>query len=136
MRKEFQQKLATKINSSKTGDPLKINFLYLAILSWLRPCLSHKRKKISIGIMENQLLLLLGVGGCGGKVEAWGTLPPPPPPRNDAPDQIGESLRSSESRDLSSINPLPLPSDRQRPHGSNRYYCYINKWVCIPLTTN
>ena len=45
MSKVFQQKLSTKINSSKAGDPLKINFLSLASLPWLRPCLSHKKKK-------------------------------------------------------------------------------------------
>ena len=38
----FQQKLGTKINFSEAGDPLKINFLSLTSLPWLRPCLSHK----------------------------------------------------------------------------------------------
>ena len=50
--------------------------------------------------------------------------------------QIGGSLCSSESKDLSFINSLPLASDRQKLHGSTRDYCYINKCVCIPLTTN
>ena len=45
MSKVFQQKLCTKINSSKAGDNLKINFLSLASAPWLQPCLSHKKKK-------------------------------------------------------------------------------------------
>ena len=45
MSKVFQQKLGTKINSSKAGDPLTINFLSLASLPWPQPCLSHKKKK-------------------------------------------------------------------------------------------
>ena len=48
MSKVFQQKLGTKINSSKAGDPLKINFLSLASLPWLWPCLSHKEKSNNI----------------------------------------------------------------------------------------
>ena len=50
MSKVFQQKLGTKINYSEAGDPLKINFLLLASLPWLRPFLSHKKKKIYIYI--------------------------------------------------------------------------------------
>ena len=45
MSKVFQQKLGTKINSSKAGDPLKNNFLSLASIPWLQPCLSYKKKK-------------------------------------------------------------------------------------------
>ena len=49
MSKVFQQKLGTKINSSKAWDPLKIIFLSLSSprcssLPWLQPCLSHKKK--------------------------------------------------------------------------------------------
>ena len=44
MSKVSQQKLSTKINSSKAGDPLKINFVSLASLPWLWPCFSHKNK--------------------------------------------------------------------------------------------
>ena len=43
MSKVFQQKFGTKINSSEAGDPLEINFLLLAIIPWLQPCLSHKK---------------------------------------------------------------------------------------------
>ena len=39
MNKVFLQKLGTKINSSKS------TFLSLASTPWLRPCLSHEKKK-------------------------------------------------------------------------------------------
>ena len=45
MSKVFQQKFGTNISSSKAGDPLKINILSLASLPWLRPRLSHTKKK-------------------------------------------------------------------------------------------
>ena len=48
MSKLFQQKLGTKIYFSKAGDPLKINFLSLASLLWLWPCLTKKKKKKKI----------------------------------------------------------------------------------------
>ena len=38
--------------------------------------------------------------------------------------QIGRSLHSSEFSDLSFINSLPLPSDRQKLHGSTRLLLY------------
>ena len=34
-----------KFIPNKAGDPLKINFLSLASLPWLRPCLSYKKQK-------------------------------------------------------------------------------------------
>ena len=37
--------ISTKMNSSKARDPLKINFLSLASLPWLRPSVTKKVKK-------------------------------------------------------------------------------------------
>ena len=45
MSKVFQQKLGTKINSSKAGDLLKIKFLLLASLPGLQPSVTKKKKK-------------------------------------------------------------------------------------------
>ena len=75
MSKVFQQKLGTKINSSKTGDPLKINFLSLASLLWLRPCLSQKKKKNYITKCDAKVMTHLNFDRNNGKpaaVTSWG----------------------------------------------------------------
>ena len=80
MSKVFQQKLVTKINSSKAGDPLKINFLLLARLPWLRPCLSHKKKNKKKTIQyitkcDAKVMTHLNFDGNNGKpaaVASWG----------------------------------------------------------------
>ena len=43
--KPHKQLISAKINSSKAGDPLKTNFLSLASVPWLWPCLNHTRTK-------------------------------------------------------------------------------------------
>ena len=45
MNKVFQQKLGTKINSSKAGYPFNINFLSLASVPCYGPVLVTKKKK-------------------------------------------------------------------------------------------
>ena len=89
----FSKKLSTKINSSKAGDPLKINFLSLASVPWKRPCLSHKKKekknmqhitKRDVKVMTHLNLNFgringkpaavtsWGLGDVGGKLRLWG----------------------------------------------------------------
>ena len=115
MSKVFQQKLGTKMNSSKVREPLKINFLSLASVPWLWPCLRHQKKKqkkkkhavyntcdvkvmIHLNFGKNNgktaAVTSWGLGDGGGKLrlggrqlEAWGGHLPPPPqhPPNDAP---------------------------------------------------
>ena len=113
MSKVFQQKLGTKINSSKAGDPLKINILSLTSVPWLRPCLSHKKKKNNMQYITKCDIKVMthlnfgrnngkpaavtswglqDVGGklrLGGQLEAWeGQLPHQYPP-NDALNTYG-----------------------------------------------
>ena len=74
MSKVFQQKLGTKINSSKAGEPLKINFLSLASVPWLRPCISHKKKrkkeKQCITKCDVKVMIHLNFGRNNGKTAA------------------------------------------------------------------
>ena len=79
MSKVFQQKLGTKTNSCKAGDPLKINFLSLSSLPWLRPCLGHTHKKIKniqyITKCDVKVMTHLNFGRNNGKpaaVTSWG----------------------------------------------------------------
>ena len=76
MSKVFQQKLGTKINSSKAGDPLKINFLLLASLPWLRPSITKKKekKKQYITKCDAKVMTYLNFGRNNGKpaaVTSW-----------------------------------------------------------------
>ena len=78
MSKVFQQKLGTKINSSKAGDPLKINFLSLASLPWLRPSVTKKKKTKKNSIYTKcgaKVMTHLNFGANNGKLAAvtsWG----------------------------------------------------------------
>ena len=82
MSKVFQQKLGTKINFSKAGDPLKINFLSLASVPWLRSLVTKKKKKKKNAVayitkcdVKVMTHLNLNFGGNNGKpaaVTSWG----------------------------------------------------------------
>ena len=79
MCKVFQQKLGTKIYSSKAGDSLKINFLSLVSAPWLRPCLSHKKKQKKMQYITKcdvKVMTHLNFGRNNGKpaaVPSWGS---------------------------------------------------------------
>ena len=98
--KVFQQNLGTKLNFSEAGDPLKINFLSLTSLPWLRPCLSHKRNiyktKCDVEVMTHSnfgrnngkpaAVTSWGLGDEGGKLRlgggSWGgAVATPAPPK-------------------------------------------------------
>ena len=75
MSKVFQQKLGTKINFSKAGDPLKMNLLSLASIPLLWPRLSKKKKLQCITKCDVKVMTHLNFGRNNGKpaaVTSWG----------------------------------------------------------------